>query len=86
MCATNLMAMLSATVRTVAPAADGPPDFDAARRPAYRTSPILRRWLIAVPGRVVRRSRQVHLRLPRGWWWMETFAATYARLGAIAVT
>ncbi len=62
------------------------PDFDPGRRPAYRTSPILRRWLIAVPGRVMCRSRQVQLRLPRGWWWTETFAATDARLGAIAVT
>ena len=84
--ATNLMAMLSATVRTVAPQAEVPPDFDSERAPLYRTSPTLRRWLIAVPARVVHNSRQLHLRLPRGWWWADTFTATYDRLRLLSVT
>jgi len=84
--ATNWMAMLSATVRDVAPTAVVPPDVDPARAPAYRTSPTLRRWLIATPGRLVRGARQVHLRLPRGWWWAEVFLATYARLRLLAPT
>lgn len=79
--ATNWMAMLSATVRDVAPTADDP-----RRAPGYRTSPILRRWLIATPGRLVRAARQVHLRLPRGWWWADVFTATYARLRLLAPT
>ncbi len=84
--ATNLTAMLSATVLTVAPQAEVPPDFDADRDPLYRTSPTLRRWLIAVPARVVHNSRQLHLRLPRGWWWADTFTATYDRLRLLSVT
>jgi hypothetical protein len=83
---TNLMAMLSATVRTVAPQAEVPPDFDAERAPLYRTSPTLRRWLIAVPARVVHNSRQLHLRLPRGWGWVTTSPATYDRLRLLSAT
>ncbi len=84
--ATNLMAMLSATVQEVAGPVDLPPDFDSRRSPAYRTSPVLRRWLILVPGRLVHRSRQLHLRLPQGWWWAEIFGATYQQLRSVAVT
>lgn len=84
--ATNLMAMLSATVREVTEQADLPPGFDPGRDLAYRTSLTLRRWLILVPGRLVHRSRQLHLRLPQGWWWAETFGATYARLRTVAVS
>lgn len=76
--ATNLMAMLSATVRDVEEPAALPPDCDSRRDPAYRTSP--------VPGRLVHRSRQLHLRLPQGWWWAETCRATYRRLRSVAVT
>lgn len=84
--ATNLMAMLSATVREVTGSAELPPDFDSGREPAYRTSPVLRRWLILVPARLLHRSRQLHLRLPQGWWWAEIFGATYQRLREVAVT
>ena len=84
--ATNLMAMLSATVLTVAPQTEVPPDFDAERDPLCRTSPTLRPWLIAVPARVVHNSRQLQLRLPRGWWWADTFTATYGRPRLLSVT
>ncbi|MDA8330723.1 MAG: IS1380 family transposase [Candidatus Dormibacteraeota bacterium] len=84
--ATNLMAMLSTTVREVAREAEVPPEFDPQGDPTYRTSPVLRRWLILVPGRLVHRSRQLLLRLPRGWWRAEIFTATYQRLRLVTVT
>ncbi len=84
--ATNRVALLSATVRTVAPQAELPPEYDREWAPLYRTSPTLRRWLIAVPARVVHDSPQLHLRLPRGWWRADTLTATYDRLCLLSVT
>ena len=73
--ATNLMAMLSATVvaedrdarEATAAATEDATDAED-EQAAYRTSPTLRRWMIAVPGRLVRRARRLHLRLPQCLW------------------
>jgi hypothetical protein len=89
--AANLMAMLSATVvaesrdAREATAAETEDATDAEdEQPAYRTSPTLRRWMIAVPGRLVHRARRLHLRLPQCLWWAEEFMATYHRLRGLA--
>lgn len=43
----------------------------------------LRRWLLDVPGRVLRTSRRLHLRLPAGMPWAQAFAALYERVRAL---
>ncbi len=44
---------------------------------AYR---LVRRWLLAVPGRVLHSGRQVVLRLVQSMLWAATFIAAYQRL------
>jgi hypothetical protein len=90
---TNLMAMLAATVVAEASAARDATAVETEEvadaedeQPAYRTSPTLRRWMIAVPGRLVHRARRLHLRLPQCLWWAEEFTAAYDRLRGLAFT
>jgi hypothetical protein len=88
--ATNLASMLSAEVaaanhRVLAELAeDAEEQGDLARPPARRVarhnSPLLRRWLIDVPGRLVRGGRRLYLRLAAGMTWRPVFWATYHRL------
>ena len=88
--ATNLMSLLSAIVLTspARTASGGLPDPDPAtvkvaadnageRGPKYRRSATLRRWLINVPGRLVKGGRRLRLRLQQGLWWAEEFIAAY---------
>jgi hypothetical protein len=88
--ATNLMSLLSAIVLS-SPArteSGGLPDPDPAtvevaadnageRGPKYRRSATLRRWMINVPGRLVKGGRRLRLRLQQGLWWAEEFIAAY---------
>lgn len=52
--------------------------------PARRAAKALRRMLVCVPARVVRSGRRTALRLPEGFRYAETFAATYAAIWALA--
>jgi hypothetical protein len=41
---------------------------------------LVRRWLLAVPGRVLHSGQQVILRLAQGMLWASTFTAAHQRL------
>jgi hypothetical protein len=47
---------------------------------AAHNTKLLRRWLLAVPGRVLHSGRRVVLRLTQGILWAGTFIAAYQRL------
>lgn len=84
----NLVALLSALVADVnhrrlqeqlAQSPEPPPRPPAARVAAHNTK-LVRRWLLAVPGRVLHSGRRVLLRLAHGMLWATTFIAVYQRL------
>jgi len=52
----------------------------AASRVAVHNTKLVRRWLLAVPGRVLHSGRRVVLRLARSMLWAATFMAAYQRL------
>ena len=81
--ATNMMAMLSDTLMKAAPHNQTPAEEEP-REPRYRTTPTMRRWLIAVPGRLVRGGRKLQLRLPASLWWADEFMRTYDMLRAFS--
>ena len=57
-----------------------PPPRPAAARVAVHNTKLVRRWLLAVPGRVLHSGRRVILRLASGMLWASTFIAVYQRL------
>ena len=57
-----------------------PPPRPAAERVARHNTELVRRWLPAVPGRVLHSGRRVILRLAEGVSWGPTFIAAYQRL------
>jgi hypothetical protein len=84
----NLVALLSAVVADVnhrrlqeqLEQSPEPPPRPAAARVANHNTKLVRRWLLAVPGRVLHSGRRVVLRLAHGMLWAATFAAPYQRL------
>ena len=93
MIAANLVAMLSSVLLAVRvpPGLEGqtsedPPAEDSSsavdpEEPSHRLTKTLRRWMLAIPGRLVRGAgRRRHLRLPLGALWAEDFIAMYERL------
>ena len=84
----NLVALLSAVVADVnhrrlreqlEQSPQPPPRPPAARVAAHNTR-LVRRWLLAVPGRVLHSGRRVLLRLAQAMLWAATFIAAYQRL------
>lgn len=49
----------------------------------WRTARTIRRWLIALPGRLTRTARRFTLHLPARWPWREAFAEALARIRAL---
>ena len=84
----NLIALLSAVVADVnhrhlqeqLQQSPEPPPRPAAARVAAHNTKLVRRWLLAVPGRVLHSGRRVVLRLAQGMLWAATFIAAYQRL------
>jgi hypothetical protein len=88
----NLIALLSAVVADVnhcrlreqLEQSPEPPSRPAAARVAAHNTKLVRRWLPAVPGRVLHSGRRVVLRLAEGMHWAATFIAAYQRLRRLA--
>ncbi len=84
----NLIALLSAAVADVnhrrlreqLEQSPEPPPRPAPARVAAHNTKLVRRWLLAVPGRVLHSGRRVVLRLAQGMLWAATFIAAYQRL------
>jgi hypothetical protein len=84
----NLIGLLSAVVADVnhrrleeqLEQSPEPPPRPAAARVAVHNTKLVRRWLLAVPGRVLHSGRRVALRLAQGMLWAATFIAAYQRL------
>jgi len=84
----NLVAVLSAVVADInhrclqeqLAQSPEPPPRPAASRVAVHNTKLVRRWLLAVPGRVLHSGRQVILRLAQSMLWAATFTALYQRL------
>jgi hypothetical protein len=84
----NLIALLSGLVADVnhhrlheqLERSPEPPPRPAASRVAVHNTKLVRRWLLAVPGRVLHSGRRVVLRLAQGMLWASTFIAVYQRL------
>ena len=51
----------------------------------WRTARTIRRWLIALPGRLTRTARRTTLHLPARWPWRDAFAEALARIRALPV-
>lgn len=49
----------------------------------WRTSRTIRRWLIALPGRLTRTARRHTLHLPARWPWQEAFVEALSRIRAL---
>jgi len=49
----------------------------------WRTARTIRRWLIALPGRLTRTARRFTLHLPARWPWREAFVEALARIRAL---
>jgi hypothetical protein len=49
----------------------------------WRTARTIRRWLIALPGRVTRTARRFTLHMPARWPWQEAFIEALARIRAL---
>ncbi len=49
----------------------------------WRTARTIRRWLIALPGRLTRTARRFTLHLPARWPWQEAFAEALSRVRAL---
>ena len=90
----NLVALLSAVVADVnhrrlqeqLEQSPEPPPRPAAARVANHNTKLVRRWLLAVPGRVLHSGRRVVLRLAQGMLWAATFTAAYQRLRLLTST
>ncbi len=90
----NLIALLSAVVAAVnhrqleaqLERSPAPPPRPAAARVAAHNTKLVRRWLLAVPGRVLHSGRRVVLRLAHGMLWASTFVAAYKRLRLLRST
>jgi hypothetical protein len=84
--ASNLMSLVSAIVvtgreqRTVVPPDETDAVTGVTRRPRYRRTATLRRWMMLVPGRLVRGGRRLRLRLPQNAWWADVIIDAYQRL------
>ena len=84
----NLIALLSAVVADVnhrrlqeqLQRSPEPPPRPAASRVAAHNTRLVRRWLLAVPGRVLHSGRRVVLRLAQSMLWAATFIAAFQRL------
>ncbi len=84
----NLVALLSSVVAEVnhrrlqeqLEQSPEPPPRPAAARVAAHNTKLVRRWLLAVPGRVLHSGRRAVLRLAESMLWAGTFIATYRRL------
>jgi hypothetical protein len=84
----NLVALLSAVVADVnhrrlceqLEQSPQPPPRPAAARVAAHNTKLVRRWLLAVPGRVLHSGRRVVLRLAQSMLRAATFIAAYQRL------
>jgi hypothetical protein len=84
----NLVSLLSAVVADVnhhrleeqLEQSPEPPPRPAAERVGNHNTRLVRRWLLAVPGRVLHSGRRVMLRLAQGMLWASTFTAAYQRL------
>jgi Transposase DDE domain group 1 len=82
--AVNLAQMLCAVMIAVEPTTEFDRTVDDGHdEPTHRLVRTLRRWMIAVPGRLARRGRTLHLHLPRGWLWASRITAVYERLRLI---
>jgi hypothetical protein len=46
----------------------------------WRAARTIRRWLIALPGRLTRTARRWTLHLPARWPWQEAFAEVLSRI------
>jgi hypothetical protein len=55
------------------------------RDSTWRAARTIRRWLIALPGRLTRTARCFTLHLPARWPWQEAFAEALARIRALQV-
>jgi len=51
----------------------------------WRTAATIRRWLVALPGRLTRTARRFTLHLPARWPWRDAFAEALARIRALPV-
>ena len=51
----------------------------------WRTAATIRRWLIAMPGRLTRTARRFTLHLPARWPWREAFVEALSRIRALPV-
>ncbi|MFY9824334.1 MAG: IS1380 family transposase, partial [Thermoanaerobaculia bacterium] len=49
----------------------------------WRTARTIRRWLIALPGRLTRTARRTTLHLPARWPWQEAFIEALSRIRAL---
>jgi hypothetical protein len=84
----NLIALLSAVLANVNHRrlrdqlwhSPEPPPRPAAARVAAHNTKLVRRWLLAVPGRVLHSGRRVVLRLAQSMLWAATLIAAYQRL------
>lgn len=52
----------------------------------WRTAQTIRRWLIALPGRLTRTARRFTLHLPARWPWRDAFVEALARIRALPAT
>jgi hypothetical protein len=50
----------------------------------WRTAATIRRWLIALPGRLTRTARRFTLHLPARWPWRDAFVEALSRIRALA--
>jgi hypothetical protein len=88
----NLVALLSAVVADVnhrrlqeqMEQSPEPPPRPAPARVAAHNTKLIRRWLLAVPGRALHSGRRMVLRLAQGMLWAATFSAAYQRLRLFA--
>lgn len=53
------------------------------RDPTPRTARTIRRWLVALPGRLTRTARRWTLHLPAGWPWRRAFVEALSRVRAL---
>jgi hypothetical protein len=53
------------------------------RDPIPRMARTIRRWLLAIPGRLTRTARRWTLHLPAGWPWRQSFIEALTRLRAL---
>jgi hypothetical protein len=79
--ALNITAILCDLSPAAAASGQAPDDT-----PLRRHAKALRRILFCVPARITRSARQITLRLPAGFRYLETFQATYDAVSALGVS